>query len=1290
MVYDGIPQEQVGDTRQTGGVTPLPAVPSDALADWQRIGVYHVEKPRIIMCGHAVTLCEDQLRKFWKPAPPKFCCAPATVRDILFPKYQVTRPGLSINNNLDSLQTVLETDNVQMNMEQNFFLKNILSRKHKSLMDLRAEDMNLQSSQEICFQEELRVSRPFSAPQLTTNPELSLRLQSDFATINRELELQEAFGRPGSPEQLSVERSHGILWSHTTRGRMVPRDRSMKSRVGKCASHKGEKGLGCSKLTYILQKLKEHPQTLFSDQQDNQNLEDSDMVDLPETLDDGLTPDDLEKMVSQLTHTIHEHKRNNPFDLCRRGALYKKLGHLNQALEDLNDAILLEPNLLDAYWHRHSIYLLRNVTDSALSDLNFIIKHNKNHADAYMSRAEIYRMKNNATQAILNYTQAIRCKPDDAETYFKRAKMYEKIGETLLAMEDYAETFAINPARTDALMIHGLHYFHTASWRVALEDFSLLLKQEPRNARARTYRGIIFTKLKYYQKAIEDFSLALHLDPTDWQAFYYRGCLLRKIIPDMALRDLSISVLIRDGSKNIGAFFHRGLIYTERRQWQQAVADFKAVIKIDRTVAAAYINLGLIYMQKMEQNYDAIKMFSNALKLDPTYIKGYICRAKAYWNVKDLERALKDLTRAIHMRPDAQHLHIMRGQYLCDMEQFDLATFCIQYTAEMNKALGLSLVQQAACQSFLGNNAKATACLVAAASTRPSSRIFIMLGKIQIKEERFTEAVDSFRKGLSYLSPSKTKLSNMPDASELFYLTGLCLMAQGEDSLLPQALDAFSNAVKMNPENADAYYQRGLCRMRLQYSKSVEDFDRALFINPDFFQVYLSLASFYGSKGQYSKAVLNCNEAIRIQPKSVRALLYRGALKFYLKMYKGALKDLTTAIEIDNTCSFAHYNRGVCYQQLQEYELALQDYSTVLHLPSQKEINFRVLINRALVYVDLSDHYSALQDFKAASKKADAIEPPLDATIYHALGVCYHRLGQLQEAVDAYNEALTLNPFLLDAYIGRGNVFVDYSHVDTNKQAQRDFLTALHLNPLCFSARIGLAYKLQVLGQFQRAWNQFTVAIKVNSKCWSAYEGRAIVNLQMGNNFAAFQDINNALKCSPHSDQLLTNRGVINQFMGDKASAMRDYQNAISLNPRCTVSFFNAANLFFYNRQFEQACEYYSRAIELDRNDESALLNRAITHAMLRKIPEALQDFSNALRLNPHSAHAYFNRANLYGSLKKYKLAEMDFTQALQLQPDDALLYKLRADVRGYLGLIEQAVQDYRTALDLQETMQHP
>ncbi|XP_050989231.1 uncharacterized protein ttc6 [Labeo rohita] len=1379
LVCEGVSVDCTEVSSQKDCVSHMPKQTSDTLEYWQGIAEYYVERPRIMMCGRAATLCPSEHRMFWSPAPPKFICAPCVMKDTLFPKYQITQPDLP--DLLGELHSVVESVSHVMDTKQVTSEENASPVKSKSVADFRTTASPTPSG--FISTEQARRSR--SAPHLTPDLEPHLRLQSDFTSLSRELEhvrwqrqqnsICAALAResPSNAKQTKPQEVHTEPNS-SERPCQVPnhrrnkgKERARVSRFKRRAKKRG-KTLSSFRMAYVWKKLTEPSQTLTRSEslcqlpresktsklqispllchslpmlldfetfatdrggipdttpsrewvrdiwdawfdevfppleivqsagslpgslEENQ-LPQDEIQDLDKMVwDEGLNTDDLEHEVAKLTQTLTESGNHSAFDQCRRGALYIKLGYLNQALEDLNAAISLEPHLLDAYWHRHRVYLLRNDPDRALDDLNVIVKNNKKHADALMSRAEIYKQRGETTLALFNYTQAIKVKPDDAEIYFKRAKMYEKMDKILLAMEDYAKTFTINSTRTDAMMIHGIQHFNSSKWMQALEDFSLLLKQEPGNATARTYRGRIYSKLGQFEKSIEDLYLAVHLDPSSWLAFYHRGCLLREIMPHMALRDLSTSVLINDSAENLSAFLHRGLVYMSLRRWRQAMDDFEAVIKLDshsRFAAVAHVSMGLICMLNMDRHYEAIKRFSNALKEDPNYVKAYVCRARAYYNVNNLNRAVKDLTRAIHIQPDAYDLHIMRGKYLYEMKQFDLATLCIRYAAEMKTALGLSPVQQAVVQSFLGNDANAIVCLEEAVDTCPSPAHLILLGKTLMREHRFTEAVESFRKALSLLGTSKTKLITSQEAAQVFYLIGVCYMKQmlllqeSEDSLLLQALDAFNSAVSMNPDHAEAHHQRGLCRVHLQDSTGVQDFNRALQINPSLYQVHLSRAALYGAQGRYAKAVLDCNEAIRIQPKSVRAYLYKGALKFYLKAYKSAVEDLTMVIQMDSACSFAYYNRGVCFQELRDYELALRDYSITLLLGCKTELELKVLINRGLLYVELNDYGSALQDFKAAAQKQ-----PEDVIIHHALGVIHHRLGQLQEAVDAYSQALRLDPFLQDSHVGRGNVFMDYGHNHARKHAQRDFLSALHLNPLCASARISLAYNLQVLGFFQRAWNQFTVAVEVNPECWAAYEGRAVTSLQMGNMFAALQDINTAIKCNPHAEQLFTNRGLIQQFMGDKASAMKNYQTAISLNPGYALAYFNAANLFFYNGQFEQACEYYSQAFELDPSDESAILNRAITHALLRKVPASLQDFNEALCLNPLSAHAYFNRANLYCSLRQFQSAERDLTQALMLQPGDALLYKLRADVRGRLGWTEQALNDYRTAVELEDS----
>ncbi|XP_044127196.1 tetratricopeptide repeat protein 6 [Bufo gargarizans] len=987
--------------------------------------------------------------------------------------------------------------------------------------------------------------------------------------------------------------------------------------------------------------------------------------------DPAASVQDVMGEISDLTNRIEQQKTPSIFHYCRRGALHRKIGNLTLALQDLDLVIKHEPQLLDAYWHRHLIYLLQGKTSEALDDLNFITKYNKTHADAYLSKAEIYKQKKDYTMSIMNYTQALKCRATDDDIYYRRAHMYEAQDELIIAMDDYAQCFYHNPSRTDALMKHGIYYFENGNWNVSVQDFTAVIKQDFDNIEARMYRGRAYTKLARHDEAAEDFSSCIHLDPRNWMAFYYRGCLLRKCYPKHALQDFSISVFLHDGFENLNAFLHRGVLYTDLGLWAEAAFDFEHVLALDKSVPVAHVNLGLICLLHRDQYSLAVRHFSAAIKVDPLCIRAYLCRAQAYRQMKDLRSALKDITRAIHLRPDSPEPYIIRGQYLYEMKRYDLASFCIHYAAERTQ--GSSPVQQALVQSFHQQYNSAIDCLVAAIKDKPVPALIVLLGKIQMKAKKYKEASESFRQALDLLDQLDER-SPTTDKADIFYLLGLCYMEQLK---FLQALEALTSAVRNRSGFCDAYYQRGLCRMRLQQSKCVQDFNKALQINPGHFQAFLCRAAFYGFRKRYSKAIMNCNAAIKVQPHSVRAYLYRGALKYYIKAYKLAIQDLTKATELDPSCSLVYYNRGVCYHQIKMYEEALKDYGIVLLLGGWKEVDLKVLVNRGLLYLELHDYANALEDFKAVAMKT-----PGDMKIHQVIGNCHHRLQQYEEAVRAFSQVLEINPLTPEGYIGRGNAYMEYGHQEGIKRAQADFVKALHLKPTCIAARICLGYNFQAQGLLQRAWNQFTVALDIDARSMLGFEGRAIVNLQIGDTFAALQDMNAALKLGVTA-QLLTNRGVIHQFMGKLPNAMRDYQSAITANPKYSLAYFNAANLYLHNRQFSQAKECYCLAIDLDPDNESAVLNRGITNMLLQDAQGALEDFHRVLDLCPVSSAAYFNRATLHNTLHEYQQAESDISQALLLQPGDPLMYKLRADIRGKMGLAEEAIEDYEQAITI-------
>nr|XP_034964906.1 tetratricopeptide repeat protein 6 isoform X2 [Zootoca vivipara] len=734
-------------------------------------------------------------------------------------------------------------------------------------------------------------------------------------------------------------------------------------------------------------------------------------------------PDELEQCQSEIDRITQEIDEGNfsGFNYCRRGAIYRKIGKMKAAMDDLEKAISLEPMLVNAYWHRHLIFVYQNKMLPALEDLNFIIKCNKNNADAYLSRAEIYKNQGDNSLAIINYSLALRCRPADDEIFYKRAEAYEENGDIILAIEDYAKCILHNPKRTDALMKHGIHYFNKSIWSIAINDFTNVIKEDPSIAEARTYRGRIYVKLEQYKNAAEDFAVAIHLNPNDWIAYYHRGCLLRTMDPKQALQDLSVSVLLNHKFENLGAFLHRGILYSELKQWLLAICDFECALSLDRSLTVAYINIGLILMLNMDHYFESIRQFTHAIQLDPLDIRPYMCRAQAHQRVHDLKSAVKDMNRAIHLQPNSPHLCLTRGQYLLEMQNYDLAGFCIHQVAEMGQGpLECSLVQEALVQSFCQNHNKAIACALAASENQPDCSMFVLLGKIQMKAKKHKDAVASFKQALKLLTDIARSTPSTFEAAEINFFIGQCYMEQV--SLL-QACEAFTSAVKLYPRFADAYYQRGLCRMQLHQPKCILDFNKTLAIQPDHFQAYLSRAAYYGCKGRFSKGIMNCNEALRIQPRSVRAYLYRGALKFYNRTYKHAVEDLSKAINLDNVCILAYYNRALSYHCLKDSKNALKDYGIVLLLEASKDIVLKVLINRALLYADLKQHANALEDFAEV-----ALSKPRDGKLFQNIGHCCHRLQKYEEAVEAFSKVIEIDPFSLDGYIGRGNSYLEYGH----------------------------------------------------------------------------------------------------------------------------------------------------------------------------------------------------------------------------------------------------------------------
>ena len=60
-----------------------------------------------------------------------------------------------------------------------------------------------------------------------------------------------------------------------------------------------------------------------------------------------------------------------------------------------------------------------------------------------------------------------------------------------------------------------------------------------------------------------------------------------------------------------------------------------------------------------------------------------------------------------------------------------------------------------------------------------------------------------------------------------------------------------------NSHFAEAFYRRGLCKLKLGMANGIQDLNRALALNPNLFEAYLSRAAYYSTKNRFSKVLLH-------------------------------------------------------------------------------------------------------------------------------------------------------------------------------------------------------------------------------------------------------------------------------------------------------------------------------------------------------------------------------------------------------------------------------------------------
>ena len=190
------------------------------------------------------------------------------------------------------------------------------------------------------------------------------------------------------------------------------------------------------------------------------------------------------------------------------------------------------------------------------------------------------------------------------------------------------------------------------------------------------------------------------------------------------------------------------------------------------------------------------------------------------------------------------------------------------------------------------------------------------------------------------------------------------------------------------------------------YEKSVEAFDKALKMKPDFTEAYFNLGVSYVALGKLKEAQEALEKAIQISPDNADAYANLGAVFGKLNQHDNAIRTLKKAIALNPEDAGTYYNLGVSYVHKEAYKTALENFQQAIRLKP----------DFAAAYGYLGITYTKLKDYK---KAADALKQsirlqPDDPRSHYALGETYLVMDDRASALEEYKILRRLDAPLAD------------------------------------------------------------------------------------------------------------------------------------------------------------------------------------------------------------------------------------------------------------------------------------
>ena len=149
------------------------------------------------------------------------------------------------------------------------------------------------------------------------------------------------------------------------------------------------------------------------------------------------------------------------------------------AIEACSSIIASDPQNDGAFVNRGIAYRRIGDLDRAIQDYDQAIRLNPHAADAFNNRGNAFRTRDDLGRAMKDYDQAIRLDPHYAHAFNNRGIIFLELGDMNRAIADFNRAIEEEASYANAFRNRGLARTHQQLFGLAIEDFDTAFKLSP-------------------------------------------------------------------------------------------------------------------------------------------------------------------------------------------------------------------------------------------------------------------------------------------------------------------------------------------------------------------------------------------------------------------------------------------------------------------------------------------------------------------------------------------------------------------------------------------------------------------------------------------------------------------------------------------------------------------------------------------------------------------------------------------------------------------------------------------